>query len=271
MALALERTSTIDEALGSALATLSRHGADGAIGPPRVTEVVTASRVIPAREAECGAFPAAVDDRLRQVLAEGGIDRPYTHQAEAITHALEGRHVAIVTPTVSGKTLCYNIPVLSTILNEPTTRALYLFPTKALAQDPLAELHTLADRLRVHGEEIGTFTYDGDTPQDARRAIRGRAHVVLSNPEMLHSGILPHHPRWAKLFENLRYVVIDELHAYRGVFGSYLTNVLRRLRRICRHYGSSPTFICSSATIANPRERAESLVEEPVGECAKLS
>ncbi len=170
----------------------------------------------------------------------------------------------ITTPTASGKTLCYNAPVLSSILRDPSTRALYLFPTKALAQDQLAELHELSDALSRRIElEIGVFTYDGDTPQDARRAIRGRAHVVLSNPDMVHSGILPHHPRWAKLFENLRYVVIDELHAYRGVFGSHLTNVLRRLRRICRHYGSDPVFICSSATIANPRELAESLVERP--------
>jgi DEAD/DEAH box helicase domain-containing protein len=139
-----------------------------------------------------------------------------------------------------------------------------LFPTKALAQDQLAELHDLANRLlQASDAQIGVFTYDGDTPQDARRSIRGRAHVVLSNPDMIHSGILPHHPRWAKLFENLRYVVIDELHAYRGVFGSHLTNVLRRLTRICRHYGSNPTFICSSATIANPRELAETLVEQP--------
>jgi DEAD/DEAH box helicase domain-containing protein len=150
------------------------------------------------------------------------------------------------------------------MLRDPSARALYLFPTKALAQDQLAELHSLAERLAEQaGAEIGVFTYDGDTPQDARRAIRGRGHVVLSNPDMVHSGILPHHPRWAKLFENLRYVVIDELHAYRGVFGSHLTNVLRRLRRICAHYGSSPTFICSSATIANPRELAEALVEQP--------
>ena len=150
------------------------------------------------------------------------------------------------------------------ILRDPSARALYLFPTKALAQDQLAELHELSNRLSRPDElEIGVFTYDGDTPQDARRAIRGRAHVVLSNPDMVHSGILPHHPRWAKLFENLRFVVIDELHAYRGVFGSHLTNVLRRLRRLCRHYGSNPTFICSSATIANPRELAEALVEQP--------
>src|SRR5262249_214132 len=145
----------------------------------------------------------------------------------------------------------------------PSSRALYLFPTKALAQDQLAELQALCETLAgTAGEEIGVFTYDGDTPQDARRTIRSRAHVVLSNADMLHSGILPHHPRWAKLFENLQYVVVDELHAYRGVFGSHFCNVLRRLQRICRHYGSSPTFLCSSATIANPRELAERLTEQ---------
>ena len=150
--------------------------------------------------------------------------------------------------------------MLNAILQDPSTRALYLFPTKALAQDQLAELHALSELVTRDSElEIGVFTYDGDTPSDARRAIRGKAHVVLSNPDMLHSGILPHHPRWAKLFENLRFVVIDELHAYRGVFGSHLANILRRLQRICRHYGSDPVFICSSATIANPRELAEGL------------
>src|SRR5207248_8459151 len=155
-------------------------------------------------------------------------------------------------------------PVLNAILQDHSSRALYLFPTKALAQDQLAELQMMAETLAsTSGEQIGAFTYDGDTPQDARRTIRSRAHVVLSNPDMVHSGILPHHPRSAKLFENLRYVVIDELHAYRGVFGSHLCNVLRRLRRICRHYGSQPVFLCSSATIANPRELAERLVEAP--------
>ena len=154
---------------------------------------------------------------------------------------LAGRHVVTITPTASGKTLCYNAPVLDAILKDPSTRALYLFPTKALAQDQLAELHALSEVVtRGSDVEIGVFTYDGDTPADARRAIRGKAHVVLSNPDMLHSGILPHHPRWAKLFENLRFVVIDELHAYRGVFGSHLGNILRRLHRICRHYGSDP-------------------------------
>jgi DEAD/DEAH box helicase domain-containing protein len=225
---------------------------------------VTAVRRLAPRAAEYAPFPDGLDERLARVLAARGIERFYTHQAAAIGHTLAGRNVVITTPTASGKTLCYNAPVLSAILKDPSARALYLFPTKALAQDQLAELHDLAERLLQSSEaQIGVFTYDGDTPQDARRSIRGRAHVVLSNPDMIHSGILPHHPRWAKLFESLRYVVIDELHAYRGVFGSHLTNVLRRLARICRHYGSNPTFICSSATIANPKELAEALVEQP--------
>jgi DEAD/DEAH box helicase domain-containing protein len=225
---------------------------------------VTAVRQLAARPAEYAPFPEAIDERLRAVLRARGIEQVYTHQAAAIAHALDRRNVVITTPTASGKTLCYNAPVLNAILADPSTRALYLFPTKALAQDQLAELHEIANELSGRGDPgIGVFTYDGDTPADARRAIRGRAHVVLSNPDMVHSGILPHHPRWAKLFENLKFVVIDELHAYRGVFGSHLANVLRRLRRICRHYGSDPTFICSSATIANPRELAEALVEQP--------
>ncbi|MBP8274651.1 MAG: DEAD/DEAH box helicase, partial [Acidobacteria bacterium] len=206
--------------------------------------------------------------------ASRGIDQLYSHQAEAVDHAMHGRNVVIVTPTASGKTLCYNVPVLDAILKDPASRALYLFPTKALAQDQLAELHQMAEVIgaQSHAEaqaergehvQIGVFTYDGDTPQDARRAIRGKAHVVLSNPDMVHAGILPHHPRWAKLFENLKYIVIDELHTYRGVFGSHLANILRRLRRVCQHYGSNPTFICSSATIANPKELAEKLTEQP--------
>src|SRR5579864_2555247 len=235
---------------------------------------VTAVRRLPAVAAEYAAMPEAIDRRLVAALRARGITELYTHQAAAIDHVLAGRHTVVVTPTASGKTLCYNAPVLSAILADPSARALYLFPTKALAQDQLAELHQLVQGLGLaepdpdrpppdESDAIGVFTYDGDTPQDARRAIRGRAHVVLSNPDMLHSGILPHHPRWAKLFENLRFVVIDELHAYRGVFGSHLANILRRLRRVCRHYGSNPTFICSSATIANPRDLAERLTERP--------
>ena len=226
--------------------------------------LVTALRRLPPVAAEYAPFPGAVDERLQHALESRGIAQLYTHQAEAIDHALAGRHVVVVTPTASGKTLCYNAPVLSSILQDPSSRALYLFPTKALAQDQLAELQTLCGLLGDRTDTpIGVFTYDGDTPQDARRAIRARAHLVLSNPDMVHSGILPHHPRWAKLLENLRYVVIDELHAYRGVFGSHLCNVLRRLRRLCRHYGSNPVFLCSSATIANPRELAERLTEQP--------
>ena len=225
---------------------------------------VTALRCLPAVAAQYAPFPEALDPRLTKALSGRGIVDPYTHQAEAIEHALARRNVVVITPTASGKTLCYNAPVLNAILQDPSSRALYLFPTKALAQDQLAELQGLCETIdKATGESIGVFTYDGDTPQDARRTIRSRAHIVLSNPDMVHSGILPHHPRWAKLFENLKYVVIDELHAYRGVFGSHLCNVLRRLRRICAHYGSNPTFICSSATIANPRELAERLTEQP--------
>ena len=232
--------------------------------PAGSEERITAVRRLPACPARLAPFPPAVDARLRAALEARGIAQLYTHQAEAIEHALQGQHVVVTTPTASGKTLCYNVPILHTILQDPSSRALYLFPTKALAQDQLAELHALSSQISdSSGFEIGVHTYDGDTPQDARRAIRGRAHVVLSNPDMLHSGILPHHPKWAKLFENLRFIVIDELHAYRGVFGSHLANVLRRLHRICRHYGSHPVFVCSSATIANPRELAERLTEQP--------
>ena len=254
-----------DPALDQALQTVLDRFIGGALERPDDPDAwITAVRRLPAKTGAYGPFNEALDPRLVSVLKARGISEPYTHQAAAIEHALRGEHVVITTPTASGKTLCYNAPVLSTILRDPSARALYLFPTKALAQDQLAELHGLADELSRMAElDLGVFTYDGDTPQDARRAIRGKAHIVLSNPDMIHAGILPHHPRWAKLFENLRYVVIDELHAYRGVFGSHLTNVLRRLRRICRHYGSNPTFICSSATIANPRELAESLVESP--------
>jgi DEAD/DEAH box helicase domain-containing protein len=222
--------------------------------------IVTAAHRLPAVTASFAPFPEGTDERLRGALAARGVDQLYTHQAQAFEHVLAGRNIVTITPTASGKTLCYNAPVLDAILKDPSARALYLFPTKALAQDQLAELHALTEAV-THGTDarIGVFTYDGDTPADARRAVRGKAHVVLSNPDMLHSGILPHHPRWAKLFENLRFVVIDELHAYRGVFGSHLANILRRLRRVCRHYGSDPVFICSSATIANPRELAEGL------------
>jgi DEAD/DEAH box helicase domain-containing protein len=205
-------------------------------------------------------MPAGVDERLRAALAKRGVRQLYCHQAEAFEAIAAGKNVVVVTPTASGKTLCYNLPVLNLLLRDDGARAMYLFPTKALAEDQLQEFQGAVEEL---GSDIRAFTYDGDTPQDARKAIRSKANVVLTNPDMLHSGILPHHTRWARYFENLRYVVIDELHYYRGVYGSHLANLLRRLRRICEFYGSKPQFICSSATIANPRELAEALTGEP--------
>jgi DEAD/DEAH box helicase domain-containing protein len=224
-------------------------------------EVLTAVHHIPAREAQWADFPAWVNPDLVSAYAAKGIRRLYTHQAAAAEAVHASKNVVIVTPTASGKTLCYNLPVLNDVLEHPDTRALYLFPTKALAQDQLAELHDLNQRL---DDRFGVFTYDGDTPADARKAIREKGHVVLTNPDMLHTGILPHHTRWTRLFENLRYIVIDELHTYRGVFGSHLANVLRRLRRIARFYGRDPQFICCSATIANPGELATRLLESEV-------
>ncbi|MBI2767084.1 MAG: DEAD/DEAH box helicase [Chloroflexi bacterium] len=214
-----------------------------------------------ALEARYAAWPEGLEPRLVAALARRGIGMPYVHQARAIEHAFTGRNAVIVTPTASGKTLCYNVPVLDRILKDPSARALYLFPTKALAQDQLTELHGLITSL---GADIGTFTYDGDTPADARRAVRQAGHIVLTNPDMLHTAVLPHHTKWTRLFESLEYVVIDELHTYRGVFGSHLANVLRRLRRICQFYGSDPAFILCSATIANPAELARALVGDNV-------
>jgi DEAD/DEAH box helicase domain-containing protein len=227
----------------------------------RTDEVLTAVRHIPAREAQFRAMPAWVRPELAAAYHAKGIEKLYTHQAAAAELAYAGKNFVVVTPTASGKTLCYNLPVLNAVLENADTRALYLFPTKALAQDQLAELHDLAKRL---DDCFGVFTYDGDTPSDARRAIRERGHVILTNPDMLHTGILPHHTKWTRVFENLRYIVLDELHTYRGVFGSHLANVLRRLARIAEFYGSKPQFICCSATIANPGELAAQLIAEPV-------
>ena len=220
---------------------------------------VTAIRTRRAREAKFASLPDGVDPRLRRALAAKRIERLYTHQAASWDHIQAGQHVVVVTPTASGKTLCYNLPVLNALAADAATCALYLFPTKALAADQLEEFNHLGDAL---GDDVRAFTYDGDTPSDARRAIRRRASVVLSNPDMLHTGLLPHHTRWARFFEHLRFVVIDELHTYRGVFGSHLANILRRLKRIAEFYGSRPQFVCCSATIANPQELAQSLAEE---------
>jgi DEAD/DEAH box helicase domain-containing protein len=224
-------------------------------------EVLTTLRHIPARDAEYAPMPEWLRPELRAAYAAKGVAQLYSHQALAAELARRNRNVVVVTPTASGKTLCYNLPVLNSILEHRDTRALYLFPTKALSQDQLAELHDLGERLE---NVFAVFTYDGDTPADARKSIREQGHIVITNPDMLHTGILPHHTRWTRLFENLRYVVLDELHTYRGVFGSHLCNVLRRLRRIARFYGRELQFICSSATIANPGELAERLLEAPV-------
>src|SRR5712672_1756914 len=224
-------------------------------------EILTAVRHYPGREAQWADFPAWTNADLREAYAGKGIRQLYSHQAAAAEAVHAGKNVVVVTPTASGKTLCYNLPILNAILESSDSRALYLFPTKALAQDQLAELHDLNARLE---NRFGVFTYDGDTPSDARKAIREKGHIVLTNPDMLHTGILPHHTRWTRLFENLRYIVLDELHTYRGVFGSHLANVLRRLRRVSQFYGSTPQFICCSATIANPGELASQLIGREV-------
>ncbi|SEM25153.1 DEAD/DEAH box helicase domain-containing protein [Syntrophus gentianae] len=228
---------------------------------PRFQENVAAFRHWPAEPGRYAPFPTWMHPGLRTVLEKRGIHQLYSHQGEAVEAICTGQDVVLVTPTASGKTLCYNLPVLQSILDSPETRALYLFPTKALAQDQRHEISGLIQELKA---DIKTFTYDGDTPDDARQAIRRQGHVVVTNPDMLHAGILPHHTKWQKLFMNLRYVVIDELHVYRGIFGSHLANVIRRLVRICRFYGQDPVFICCSATVANPREHAEAILERPV-------
>ena len=228
---------------------------------PFFMENVTAWRTVPPREAKYAPWPEGVDPRLPAALGKHGVHQLYTHQAECFAASQAGKDYVVVTPTASGKTLCYNLPVLAEILRNPDARALYLFPTKALSADQVAELYELIELL---GADVKTFTYDGDTPAAARRAVRQAGHVVVTNPDMLHSGILPQHTKWVKLFENLKYIVVDEIHTYRGVFGSNLANVLRRLLRLCEFYGSHPQFILCSATIQNPKELAETLIGRPV-------
>lgn len=227
----------------------------------RVIKNVTCWNIIPPREALYQDFPSSIDTKIKTTLERKGIYRLYSHQASAISQINLRKNVVVVTPTASGKTLCYNIPVLDAIIKDEEARALFIFPTKALAQDQLAELHGLITEAEV---EIKTYTYDGDTPQSARKVIRQAGHIVVTNPDMLHNGILPHHTKWVKLFENLKYVVIDEIHHYRGVFGSHMANVIRRLKRVCAFYGSDPQFICCSATIANPAELSQRIIGSKV-------
>ena len=226
---------------------------------PEFMSSVTRWEVVPAVEGSYRDIPEELEPRIREALVKRGINKLYSHQAAAVEAVNRGSHTVIVTPTASGKTLCYNLPVVGAMINNPASRALYLFPTKALAQDQVAELRDLTSGL---DRKINCHTYDGDTEPGLRRGIRHSGHIVVTNPDMLHSAILPHHTKWVQLFQNLEYIVIDEMHQYRGVFGSHVANVIRRLKRICGFYGSSPRFILCSATIANPGELAETLIEE---------
>jgi len=221
---------------------------------------VTGHFVLPAREGRYAPLPDGLPPALAAALRGRGIERLYSHQAEAWDAVQAGEHVVVVTPTASGKSLCYTLPVAAAAMRGDA-KALFLFPTKALAQDQVAELLELN---RAGDLGLRCHTFDGDTPGDARQAIRLHGDLVVSNPDMLHQAILPHHTKWAQFFENLRYVVIDEVHTYRGVFGSHLANVIRRLKRVCAFYGASPQFILCSATIGNPQAHAEALLEAPV-------
>jgi DEAD/DEAH box helicase domain-containing protein len=244
-----DRPTTPTDAIESLLA-------DSALRP-----LVAAHRVLEPRPPRHAPWPEGLDPRLTAALRSRGVEALYTHQAQALEAIRARRNVCVVTPTASGKTLCYNLPVLDAVARDPSARALYLFPTKALAADQLVELRALAEAAVLN---LKTHTYDGDTPPNVRSVVRAAGQVVITNPDMLHAAILPHHTKWFKLFENLQFVVIDELHTYRGLFGSHVANVIRRLRRITSHYGADPVFICASATIANPRDLAERIVEAPV-------
>jgi DEAD/DEAH box helicase domain-containing protein len=224
---------------------------------PETAPNVVAWRTLPPRPAQTHPFPEDLPGSVTQTLIAAGIHTLYSHQLEAWTYTREGKNVILSTGTASGKTLSYNLPVFAALIQDPNARALYLFPTKALAQDQLSNLQAL-------NSSLTPAIYDGDTPASARSAVRQNAHIVLSNPDMLHTGILPHHTNWSDFFTNLRFVVIDEAHTYRGVFGSHVANVIRRLKRVANFYGAKPQFILASATIGNPKELAEHLIEEPV-------
>jgi DEAD/DEAH box helicase domain-containing protein len=226
----------------------------------RYASRITGAFVVPGLEGSFATLPEDLPPALANALRERGIGQLYSHQHEAWVATQAGAHVAVVTPTASGKSLCYTLPVIAAAMQH-NAKALYLFPTKALAQDQVAELLELNQAGNLG---VKAFTFDGDTPGDARQAIRLHGDVVVSNPDMLHQAILPHHTKWAQFFENLRYVVIDEIHTYRGVFGSHVANVIRRLQRVCAFYGVTPQFILCSATIGNPQEHAEALIESPV-------
>ena len=246
----------------------ARENLEKILESPEFAPNIIINRLLPAEEGVFAPFPASLDSRIADALRKRGIDRLYTHQAEVWEEAHEEKNVVVVTPTASGKTLCYNLPVLHALLEDHSARSLYLFPTKALSQDQQSELNELTGNGRPENEAgyipIKIATYDGDTPESLRISLRDTGRIIISNPDMLHAGILPNHPKWIKFFSALKYVVIDEAHAYRGVLGSHVANVIRRLRRIAAFYGSSPQFILCSATIANPQELAEALIGLPV-------
>jgi DEAD/DEAH box helicase domain-containing protein len=233
---------------------------------PATAPNISTWRTLPARPAVLTDFPADLPSELAAILRRRGLNSLYSHQAEAWNRARAGENVVLATGTASGKTLAYNLPVLGTLLEDPQARALYLFPTKALTQDQLSVFSNLfsVSVSPNHPLPISAAVYDGDTPQGNRPLIRKNARIILSNPDMLHTGVLPHHTNWTDFFHNLRFVVIDEMHTYRGVFGSHVANVLRRLKRVASFYGANPQFILTSATIGNPRELAEKLIESPV-------
>lgn len=225
---------------------------------------LVAWRTLPARPAQTHPFPSDLPAPVKQTLIASGIHSLYSHQLEAWTHSHAGENIILSTGTASGKTLAYNLPVFATLMQDPNARALYLFPTKALAQDQHNNLQVLGSYLTPDTWNLPPAIYDGDTPQKDRSAIRRNARIVLSNPDMLHTGILPHHTNWSDFLTNLRFVVVDEAHTYRGVFGSHVANVIRRLKRVANFYGANPQFILASATIGNPKELAEKLIEKPV-------
>jgi DEAD/DEAH box helicase domain-containing protein len=234
----------------------------------RMQERIVATRELPARAARMAPIPADLDPALRACLHDRGLDELYVHQADMFERARRGEHVVITTATASGKSLGFLLPVLQAVVDDPSARVLMLYPTKALAHDQLRGVQALADGLRAGpggGRALEMGVYDGDTPPNERKRLRERANLVLTNPDMLNSGLLPAHGRagYSHLFRNVRYVIIDELHVYRGAFGAHVSNLLRRLLRICRHYGSDPQFLASSATIANPGELAERLCHRP--------
>jgi len=214
----------------------------------------------PSRPAQTHPFPTDLPDPISQTLIASGIHSFYSHQLEAWTHSRNRENIILSTGTASGKTLAYNLPVISELITTPNARALYLFPTKALTQDQLSNIQTIQSSIA----NLNSSIYDGDTPQKDRSAIRKNARIILTNPDMLHTGILPHHTNWLEFFSNLKFIVIDEAHTYRGVFGSHVANVIRRLKRVARFYSANPQFILASATIGNPQGLAEKLIEEPV-------